>query len=117
MGSISLGKAAKGLKVKTAVHICYGYGIKAIMIGKNIRSRVEAVWKSISITQSSKINQLVWSVWIQKLPLNCFFIGQKEVLAGVIDVGEQENWDTKTSIWINQKNYKVRQTKKIKLLH
>jgi 5-methyltetrahydropteroyltriglutamate--homocysteine methyltransferase len=33
-GTAALHRAADGLSCKTAVHICYGYGIKRISIGK-----------------------------------------------------------------------------------
>lgn len=42
-GIAALERAIEGLKCETAVHICYGYGIKANTDWKNARLRVAPV--------------------------------------------------------------------------
>jgi 5-methyltetrahydropteroyltriglutamate--homocysteine methyltransferase len=42
MGIAALHRAAEDLPCKTAVHICYGYGIKA---NSDLKSSLEAEWR------------------------------------------------------------------------
>jgi len=49
-GIATLERALEGLKCETAVHICYGYGIKANRLEKDSRFRVAPIRSSVSET-------------------------------------------------------------------
>lgn len=54
-GVATLERALEGLKCETAVHICYGYGIKAkYRLEKDLRLRMASVRRSISETAKIK---------------------------------------------------------------
>jgi 5-methyltetrahydropteroyltriglutamate--homocysteine methyltransferase len=91
-GIAALEKAAAGLTCTTAVHICYGYGIKANIDWKKTLGEEWRQYEKIfpAIAQSS----------IQQVSLECFhshvpphlmaLLKGKDVLVGVIDVASDE---------------------------
>jgi 5-methyltetrahydropteroyltriglutamate--homocysteine methyltransferase len=91
-GIKALEKAAEGLTCTTAVHICYGYGIKA---NTDWKQTLGGQWRQYeetfpSIDQSS-IQQVAIECRNSKVPLELLgLLKGKVVQAGVIDVASDE---------------------------
>jgi 5-methyltetrahydropteroyltriglutamate--homocysteine methyltransferase len=87
-GIPALERAAQGLKCTTAVHICYGYGIKANVdwkatLGSEWR-QYEAIFPAIA---KSSINQVSLECQHSKVPVSLIgLLEGKDVLVGAIDV-------------------------------
>jgi 5-methyltetrahydropteroyltriglutamate--homocysteine methyltransferase len=87
-GIKALERAAEGLTCATAVHICYGYGIKANTDWKDTLGsewrQYEEIFPAIA---SSRIQQVAIECRNSKVPLNLLsLLKGKVVQAGVIDV-------------------------------
>jgi 5-methyltetrahydropteroyltriglutamate--homocysteine methyltransferase len=87
-GIAALERAARGLKCTSAVHICYGYGIKANIdwkatLGGEWR-QYEAIFPAIA---RSRIGQVSLECMHSKVPMRLIGLLQgKDVLVGAIDV-------------------------------
>jgi 5-methyltetrahydropteroyltriglutamate--homocysteine methyltransferase len=87
-GIAALERAAAGLACKTAVHICYGYGIKANIdwkasLGGEWR-QYEAIFPAIA---RSRIGQVSLECMNSKVPMSLIgLLEGKDVLVGAIDV-------------------------------
>jgi 5-methyltetrahydropteroyltriglutamate--homocysteine methyltransferase len=87
-GIATLERAAEGLKCTTAVHICYGYGIKANVdwkatLGGEWR-QYEAIFPAIA---KSRIGQVSLECMHSKVPMSLIgLLEGKDVLVGAIDV-------------------------------
>jgi 5-methyltetrahydropteroyltriglutamate--homocysteine methyltransferase len=84
----ALHRAIDGLQCKTAVHICYGYGIKANVDWKESLGRewrqYEAIFPALA---QSRINQVSLECRNSKVPLSLLsLLKNKDILVGVIDV-------------------------------
>ena len=87
-GVQALERAARGLTCKTAVHICYGYGIEA---NNNWKKTLGQEWR-----QYEKVFPALAASSIQQVSLECIhsqvppelmtLLNGKEVMVGVIDV-------------------------------
>ena len=90
-GIMALHRASEGLPCKTAVHICYGYGIKANIdwkesLGAEWR-QYEAIFPALA---ASRIDQVSVECAGAKVPLDLLRLLQdKEVLLGAIDVASE----------------------------
>ena len=90
-GIAALHRAAEGLRCKTAVHICYGYGIKANIdwkasLGAEWR-QYEAIFPALA---ASRIDQVSVECAGAKVPLELLgLLPGKEVLLGAIDVASE----------------------------
>jgi 5-methyltetrahydropteroyltriglutamate--homocysteine methyltransferase len=90
-GIAALHRAAEDLPCKTAVHICYGYGIRANIDWK---SSLGTEWRQYAAIfpalATSRIDQVSVECAGAKVPLDllCLLNG-KEVLLGVIDVASE----------------------------
>ena len=87
-GVKALERAAEGLSCKTAVHICYGYGIKANIDWKNSLGpewrQYEAVFPLLA---QSGIDQVSLECSNSRVPMDLIaLLGGKDVLVGAIDV-------------------------------
>lgn len=87
-GIDALEVATSGLDVDTAVHICYGYGVKANIDWK---STLGSEWRQYETTfpllAASSIGQVSLEIAGSHVPLEVLdLLGEKEVQAGVIDV-------------------------------
>ncbi|MGI8525924.1 MAG: methionine synthase [Pseudolabrys sp.] len=87
-GVEALHRSIDGLQCTTAVHICYGYGIKANIDWKNSLGgewkQYETIFPALA---KSKIDQVSVEVINSKVPIKLLsLLGGKDVLAGVIDV-------------------------------
>jgi 5-methyltetrahydropteroyltriglutamate--homocysteine methyltransferase len=87
-GIKALERAAQGLKCETAVHICYGYGIKANVDWKGTLGSEWRQYEEIfpAIAESS-IQQVAIECRNSKVPLDLLaLLKSKKIQAGVIDV-------------------------------
>jgi len=90
-GIAALERAIEGLKCETAVHICYGYGIKANTdwkktLGSEWRQYEEAFPK----LQTSKIDIISLECHNSRVPMDLLeLIRGKKVMVGAIDVATQ----------------------------
>jgi 5-methyltetrahydropteroyltriglutamate--homocysteine methyltransferase len=87
-GIQALERAAQGLKCATAVHICYGYGIKANVDWKQTLGgewrQYEEIFPAIA---KSSIQQVAIECRNSKVPLDLLaLLKGKKIQAGVIDV-------------------------------
>jgi 5-methyltetrahydropteroyltriglutamate--homocysteine methyltransferase len=87
-GIDALHRAAEGLKCRTAVHICYGYGIKANLDWKQT---LGAEWRQYEeifpALAKSRIDQVSLECANSRVPARLMsLLGDKDVLVGVIDV-------------------------------
>src|SRR5579872_4293696 len=91
-GVAALERAAEGLKCTTAVHICYGYGIKANIDWKN---SLPGEWtqyeKFFPALAKSRIGQVSLECINSRVPMKLLsLLDGKDVLVGVIDVATDE---------------------------
>jgi 5-methyltetrahydropteroyltriglutamate--homocysteine methyltransferase len=91
-GVKALERAAQGLKCTTAVHICYGYGIKANVDWKNTLGeewrQYEQVFPALA---RSSIRQVSLECFHSHVPPELMkLLEGKDVMVGVIDVASDE---------------------------
>lgn len=91
-GIAALERAAKGLKCKTCVHICYGYGIQAnIDWKKTLGSEWRQYEEIFPALAKSKIDQVSLECIHSKVPVELLrLLKGKDVLIGVIDVANDQ---------------------------
>ena len=87
-GIAALERAAEGLRCKTAVHICYGYGIKANIEWKqSLGSQWRQYENTFPLLARSKIDQVSLECANSHVPLELIgLLRDKDVLVGAIDV-------------------------------
>jgi 5-methyltetrahydropteroyltriglutamate--homocysteine methyltransferase len=87
-GIATLERAAEGVGCKTAVHICYGYGIKANTDWKQtLCNEWRQYEQTFPLLQASKIDQVSLECHNSKVPIELIELLQgKDVLVGAIDV-------------------------------
>src|SRR5215831_14587630 len=87
-GIAALERAARGLKCTTAVHICYGYGIKAnIEWKKTLGSEWRQYENTFPLLARSRIDQVSLECANSHVPLELMaLLEDKDVLVGAIDV-------------------------------
>jgi 5-methyltetrahydropteroyltriglutamate--homocysteine methyltransferase len=91
-GIAALHRAAEGLKCKTAVHICYGYGIKANTDWKETLGgewrQYEEIFPPLA---QSKIDQVSLECMHARVPMSLMkLLDGKDVLVGAIDVASDK---------------------------
>jgi 5-methyltetrahydropteroyltriglutamate--homocysteine methyltransferase len=91
-GIAALHRAIEGLSCATAVHICYGYGIKAnIEWKKTLGGEWRQYEEILPALNASRIGQVSVECANSKVPLHLLgLLRDKEVLVGAIDVATQE---------------------------
>jgi len=91
-GVEALHRAIEGLTCTTAVHICYGYGIKAnIDWKKSLGAEWRQYEKIFPALAKSRIGQVSIEAINSQVPLNLLsLLDGKDVLIGVIDVATNE---------------------------
>jgi 5-methyltetrahydropteroyltriglutamate--homocysteine methyltransferase len=87
-GVAALERAAQGLACTTAVHICYGYGIKA---NNDWKKTLGSSWRQYEQTfpllAQSRIGQVSLECANSHVPIDLIaLLGNKDVLVGAIDV-------------------------------
>jgi 5-methyltetrahydropteroyltriglutamate--homocysteine methyltransferase len=87
-GIAALERAAEGLRCKTAVHICYGYGIKANIDWKgSLGSEWRQYEETFPVLARSRIDQVSLECVNSHVPMGLMrLLAGKDVLVGVIDV-------------------------------
>lgn len=90
-GIKTLERAAEGLNCKTAVHICYGYGIKA---NNDWKKTLGEQWRQYEQTfpllQQSAIQQVSLECHNSRVPIELIeLLRGKDVLVGAIDVASE----------------------------
>jgi 5-methyltetrahydropteroyltriglutamate--homocysteine methyltransferase len=91
-GIETLNRAAEGLRCKTAVHICYGYGIEAnIEWKKTLGSEWRQYEQTFPVLNKSRIDQVSLECANSKVPLSLLrLLDSKDVMVGAIDVSTPE---------------------------
>ena len=91
-GVAALERAAEGLKCKTAVHICYGYGIKANIDWKATLGEEWRQYENVfPVIARSRIDQISLECRNSRVPLELIaLLKGKDVLVGAIDVASDK---------------------------
>jgi 5-methyltetrahydropteroyltriglutamate--homocysteine methyltransferase len=90
-GVRTLEDAAKGLRAKKAVHICYGYGVDVVLKWKNSNTDWSHYWRTLPLLRTSAIDMI--SVECAASGVDPAVLAQaksKDLMVGVIDVGTEE---------------------------
>ena len=89
-GIRTLERAAQGLRCKTAVHICYGYGIKANIDWKQtLGSEWRQYEQTFPLLARSRIDQVSLECANSHVPIDLIgLLEGKDVLVGAIDVAD-----------------------------
>jgi len=87
-GIVALERAAQGLSCKRAVHICYGYGIKANIDWKGtLGSQWRQYEETFPVIARSSIDQVSLECRNSRVPIELLaLLKGKDVLLGAIDV-------------------------------
>ncbi|MGH7322073.1 MAG: methionine synthase [Candidatus Rokuibacteriota bacterium] len=90
-GIEALNRALDGLGCRSAVHICYGYGIKANIEWK---LRLGREWRqyeqTLPLLAATRVDQVSLECANSRVPLSLLaLLGDKDVLVGVIDVATE----------------------------
>ena len=90
-GIAALHKAIEGLKCQTAVHICYGYGIKANLDWKeSLGSEWRQYEEIFPALNESRLDQVSLECANSKVPLSLIgLLSKKTVMVGAIDVASE----------------------------
>lgn len=91
-GVATLERAAEGLRAETAVHICYGYGIKA---NTDWKSTLGSEWRqyeeSFPLLQQSSIDIISLECHNSRVPIDLVeLVRGKKVMLGAIDVANEK---------------------------
>src|SRR5215475_8869919 len=91
-GIEALHRATEGLSCATAVHICYGYGIKAnVEWKKTLGTEWRQYERTFPLLAASRIDQVSLECANSRVPLELLeLLRGKDVMAGVIDVATHE---------------------------
>ena len=91
-GVATLERAAEGLTCKTAVHICYGYGIQANLDWKKTLGNEWRQYEdTFPVLNESKIQQVSLECANSRVPLSLLgLLDKKELMVGAIDVATKE---------------------------
>ncbi len=91
-GVKALERAAAGLNCKTAVHICYGYGIKANTDWKKtLGSEWRQYEETFPLLRASSIDQISLECHNSRVPIELIgLLEGKDVLVGAIDVTTEQ---------------------------
>lgn len=90
-GVRTLEDAAKGLRAKKAVHICYGYGVEVVLKWKNNNTDWSHYWRTLPLLRTSAIDMI--SIECAASGVDPGVLAQakgKDLMVGVIDVGTEE---------------------------
>src|SRR6201993_784868 len=91
-GVAALGRAAQGIGCATAVHICYGYGIKAnVEWKKTLGSEWRQYEQTFPLLARSRINGVSLEAANSRVPMALIaLLAGKDVLLGAIDVATSD---------------------------
>ncbi len=91
-GIAALDRAVEGLRCRTAVHICYGYGIKAnVDWKKTLGGEWRQYEQTFPLLAASHIGGVSLECANSRVPISLIgLLGDKDVLVGAIDVATDE---------------------------
>lgn len=90
-GLRTLEEAAKGVRAKTAVHICYGYGVPVVLQWKTKNTDWSHYHRTLPLLRTSTINQISVECAASGVdPAVLALAKGKDLMVGVIDVGTEE---------------------------
>lgn len=90
-GVRTLEEAAKGVHAKTAVHICYGYGIPVVMEWKNQNTDWSHYGRTLPLLRSSSIDMISVECAASGVDPSVLALAKgKDLMVGVIHVGTEE---------------------------
>jgi 5-methyltetrahydropteroyltriglutamate--homocysteine methyltransferase len=91
-GVAALERAAQGLTCKTAVHICYGYGIEANIAWKQTLGEQWRQYEQVfPVLAKSRIDQVSLECFHSHVPAELMaLLAGKDVMVGVIDVASEQ---------------------------
>jgi 5-methyltetrahydropteroyltriglutamate--homocysteine methyltransferase len=90
-GIRALEEAARGVRAKTAVHICYGYGVPVVLQWKTKNTDWSHYWRTLPLLRTSSIHMI--SVECAASGVDPAVLAEargKDLMVGVIDVGTEE---------------------------
>lgn len=90
-GIRTLEDAAKGIRAKKAVHICYGYGVPVVLQWKTKNTDWSHYWRTLPLLRTSTIDMI--SIECAASGVDPAVLGEakgKDLMVGVIDVGTEE---------------------------
>ncbi|MSQ21595.1 MAG: methionine synthase [Betaproteobacteria bacterium] len=90
-GIRALEDAVKGIKAKTAVHICYGYGVGIVLKWKTKNTDWSHYWRTLPLLRTSAVDMI--SVECAASGVDPAVLAEakgKDLMVGVIDVGTEE---------------------------
>ncbi len=91
-GIEALDRAVEGLRCRTAVHICYGYGIKAnVDWKKTLGTEWRQYERTFPLLAKSRIGGVSLECANSRVPISLIgLLGDKDVLVGAIDVATDQ---------------------------
>ena len=90
-GIDALQMAADGVRSTRAVHICYGYGVPVVLAWKNHNTDWSHYHRTLPLLAGSTIDQISIELAASGVdPAVVALAGDKEIAAGVIDVGTDD---------------------------
>lgn len=89
-GVRTLEEAARGVRAKTAVHICYGYGTERVVKWKRDNTDWSHYWRSLPLLRASTIDMISVECAASGVdPAVLALAKGKDLMVGVIDVGTE----------------------------
>ena len=83
--------AAKGVQTKTAVHICYGYGIPLVLAWKTKNTDWSHYQRTLPLLRTSSIDMISVECAASGVDPSVLGLAKgKDIMVGVIDVGTEE---------------------------
>ncbi len=90
-GIRTLEEAAKGVQAKTAVHICYGYGVPIVMEWKNQNTDWSHYGRTLPLLRTSAIDMISVECAASGVDPSVLALAKgKDLMVGVIHVGTEE---------------------------
>ena len=90
-GISTLERAAQGVSAKTAVHICYGYGVGPVLQWKNRNTDWSHYSRTLPLLRTSTISQISVECAASGVDPSVLALARgKDLMVGVIDVGTDE---------------------------
>jgi len=90
-GIRTLERAAQGVRAKTAVHICYGYGVGPVLKWKNSNTDWSHYSRTLPLLRTSAISQISVECAASGVDPSVLALARgKDLMVGVIDVGTED---------------------------
>jgi 5-methyltetrahydropteroyltriglutamate--homocysteine methyltransferase len=90
-GIKTLERAAQGVQARTAVHICYGYGIAPVLQWKNKNTDWSHYSRTLPLLKTSSISQISVECAASGVDPSVLSLARgKDLMVGVIDVGTED---------------------------